>query len=442
MRGVVSKDRLQCVAPKGLVSIPRPTAKGKDYIAAKTAAAAEATATEAETSRAARRERHMTPEKDRTTINEVFDSICDFEELYAAYRDARKQKRYRRDVMEYAEQLEANLITTQNELIWGTYEVGPYRPFYVTIPKLRLVMALQFRDRVVQHALYRCMNPFYDKLFIEDSYACRVGKGSHKAADRLQYWMRQVSRKPGAPWYYLKLDISKYFYRVNHRTLLDILKTRIADERLLRLLDTIINSEDTAFGLPAGMGPEECPEELWLTDVGMPIGNLTSQLFANIYLNEMDQYAKHQMRIHYYIRYMDDIIILHQDKAELANFRDEIADFLRDNLQLDLNKKTAIRPVELGVDFVGYRIYATHRKLKKSTAYRIMRRTKTLSMQLAAGEISREEFDRVIASYRGVLSHCNSHGLRQRLNRIYKEAMERLQDADGAKEQSIGKEET
>ena len=101
------------------------------------------------------------------------------------------------------------------------------------------------------------------------------------------------------------------------------------------------------------MGPEECPEELWLTDVGMPIGNLTSQLFANIYLNEMDQYAKHQMRIHYYIRYMDDIIILHQDKEELANFRDEIADFLRDNLQLDLNKKTAIRPVALGVDFVA-----------------------------------------------------------------------------------------
>lgn len=384
----------------------------------------------------------MAPEKERTTINEVFDSICDFEELYAAYRDARKQKRYRRDVMEYAEQLEANLITTQNELIWGMYEVGPYRPFYVTIPKLRLVMALQFRDRVVQHALYRCMNPFYDKLFIEDSYACRIGKGSHKAADRLQYWMRQVSRKPGAPWYYLKLDISKYFYRVNHRTLLDILKTRIADERLLRLLDTIINSEDTAFGLPSGMAPEECPDDMWLTDVGMPIGNLTSQMFANIYLNEVDQYAKHGLRIHYYIRYMDDIIILHQDKAQLANFRDEIADFLRDNLQLDLNKKTAIRPVALGVDFVGYRIYATHRKLKKSTAYRIMRRTKTLSLQLAAGEITREEFDRVIASYRGVLSHCNSHGLRQRLNRIYKEAMERLREADDADRQSIGKEET
>ena len=374
----------------------------------------------------------MAPEKERKSINEAFDSICDFEELYAAYRDARKQKRYRRDVMEYTEKLEENLISTQNELLWETYKVGPYRPFYVTIPKLRLVMALQFRDRVVQHALYRCMNPFYDRLFIEDSYACRVGKGSHKAADRLQYWMRQVSRKPGAPWYYLKLDISKYFYRVNHRILLDLLKERITDEKLLRVLENIINSEDTAFGLPSGMGPEECTEDMWLTDVGMPIGNLTSQMFANIYLNEIDQHVKHDMRIHYYIRYMDDMIILHQDKAELAEFKNEIENFLRDNLQLELNKKTAIRPVALGVDFVGYRIYATHRKLKKSTAYRIMHRMKTLSVQLAAGEISREEFDRVAASYKGVMSHCNSYGLRQRLNETYKEAMGKLQDANGA----------
>lgn len=382
--------------------------------------------------RSVKGEATLTPEKERKTLDNVFDSICDFEELYEAFRDARKQKRFRGDVMEYTEQLETNLIVTQNELIWGTYKVGPYRPFYVTIPKLRLVMALQFRDRVVQHAIYRCMNPFYDRMFIEDSYACRIGKGSHAAADRLQYWMRQVSRKPGAPWYYLKLDISKYFYRVNHRILMDILKERIKDERLLQLLDCIVNSEDTAFGLPSGMAPEECPEDMWLTDVGMPIGNLTSQMFANIYLNEVDQYAKHGLRIHYYIRYMDDIIILHQDKAQLAAYKDELATFLKDRLQLDLNKKTAIRPVPLGVDFVGYRIYATHRKLKKSTAYRIMHRIKTLSAQLAAGEITREEFDRVAASYKGVMSHCNSYGLRQKLNKTYKEAMGRLQDANGA----------
>jgi len=377
----------------------------------------------------------MIPEGYRT-INEVFDGICDFEELYEAYRDARKQKRYRKDVMEFAEQLEGNLITIQNELLWGMYHVGPYRPFYVTIPKLRLVMALQFRDRIVQHAIYRCMNPFYDRIFIEDSYACRKGKGSHKAADKLQYWLRQVSRKPGAGWYYLKLDISKYFYRVDHAILMDVLEKRIEDERLLNLLDIIINSEDTAFGLPAGMSPEECPEELWLTDCGMPIGNLTSQMFANIYLNELDQHAKHQMHAHYYIRYMDDIIILSNNKKELAAYREEIEVFLRDELRLDLNNKTAIRPIAAGVEFVGYRIYATHRKLKKSTARRIIRRVKVLAAQLAAGEISRAEFDRVTAAYKGVLQHCNSYGLRQKLNSIYKEAMAKVKsdvdDEDGA----------
>lgn len=311
--------------------------------------------------------------------------------------------------------------------MWGTYRVGPYRPFYVTIPKLRLVMALQFRDRIVQHAIYRCMNPFYDRLFIEDSYACRRGKGSHKVADKLQYWLRQVSRKPGAGWYYLKLDISKYFYRVDHAILMDILKKRIEDERLLNLLNIIINSEDTAFGLPAGMKPEECPEELWRTDCGMPIGNLTSQMFANIYLNELDQYAKHRMHIHYYIRYMDDIIILSGNKKELAAYREEIEAFLRDKLRLELNDKTAIRPIAVGVEFVGYRIYATHRKLKKSTARRIIRRVKALTAQLAASEISREEFNRVTASYKGILQHCSSYGLRRELNSIYKETMANME---------------
>ncbi|MEG1562167.1 MAG: reverse transcriptase/maturase family protein [Bacteroides sp.] len=363
------------------------------------------------------------PESNYQTINNVFDNICDFEELYQSYRDARKQKRYRQDVMAYVEKLEENLIDTQNQLIWGTYKVGRYNPFYVTVPKLRLVMALQFRDRVVQHAIYRQINPFYDRLFIDDSYACRKNKGSHKAADRLQYWLRQVSRKSGT-WYYLKLDISKYFYRVHHATLLKILEQRITDKRLMHLLETIINSEDTAFGLPAGMAPEECEKDMWLTDTGMPIGNLTSQMFANIYMNEVDQYAKHELHAHYYIRYMDDIIVLSNDKTELSAFKEDIETFLKDRLQLDLNKKTAIRPITAGVDFVGFRIYATHRKLKKQTARRIIHSVKHLSTQLAAGEITHEDFDRTAASYKGVMQHFNSHGLKHKLNQIYKEATE------------------
>lgn len=143
-------------------------------------------------------------------IDDVFESIYDFDELCEAHRKARKGKRYRGDVMHFTSRLEENLIELSNELQWETYRVGKYRRFYVHEPKLRLVMALQYRDRIVQWAIYRKLNPFYDRLFIEDSYACRIGKGSHKAADRLQYWLRQAERRPGK-WYYLKLDISNTF---------------------------------------------------------------------------------------------------------------------------------------------------------------------------------------------------------------------------------------
>lgn len=351
-------------------------------------------------------------------MDNIFDTICDFDELYDAHLHARKGKRFRPDVLQFTDRLEENLIEIQNELLWGTYRVGPYRPFYVTEPKLRLVMALQYRDRVVQWAIYKQLNPFYDKMFIEDSYACRVGKGSHKAAERLQYWLKQVSRKPGK-WYYLKLDISKYFYRVDHGILMNILRKRIADTRLLALLDRIINSEDTKFGLPAGYNPEECTPDMWRSDCGMPIGNLTSQLFANVYLNELDQFCKHRLRIHYYVRYMDDIIILSDSKPELHGIKDDIEAFLKDTLRLDLNKKTAIRPVTLGIEFVGYRIWATHRKLKKSTARRMIRKVKKSCRKVERGEILIDAFMRQAASFSGTLMHCNSHGLRNRLTEIY-----------------------
>lgn len=351
-------------------------------------------------------------------LDDVYGRICEYEELYLSHLEARKGKRYRDDVLVFTDKLEENLIELQNELIWEKYHIGKYRPFYVREPKLRLVMALQYRDRVVQWAIYRQLYPYYDKTFIEDSYACRIDKGSHKAVDKLQYWLRQVSRKSGE-WYYLKLDISKYFYRVDHLVLLDILRRRIKDERLIRLLIKIINSEDTRFGLPAGISPEDCPEEQWLDDVGMPIGNLTSQLFANIYLNELDQMCKHDLRLHYYIRYMDDVIILSDSKAELWEIKAIIEEFLNLQLHLDLNKKTAIRPCREGIEFVGYRVWATHRKLKKQTARRIIRNVKRMCEEMEKGNLSKEEFDRAAASYKGVLEHCNSYGLRRRLNEIY-----------------------
>ncbi len=361
-----------------------------------------------------------------SVVDNVYDKICDFEDLYTSYLEARAGKRTRADVMEFTDKLEENLITIQNELIWQMYNVGRYRMFYVHEPKLRLVMSIGFKDRIVQWSIYRALNPFYNKAFIFDSYACRLGKGSHAAADRLQYWLRQVNRRelanPSVKYYYLKLDISKYFYRVNHRILLDILSVRIKDQRLMGLLEKIINCETQKFGLPVGMKPEECPYELWLEDAGMPIGNLTSQLFANIYLDQLDKFCKHKLGIHYYIRYMDDVIILSDDKSELHYWKTEIQNFLHDALALDLNDKTAIRPISLGIDFVGYHIWSHHRKLKKSTARKIIRKVKVLSARLAEGTLTEEEFGRRAASYKGMLEHCDSHGLRRTLNELYLDA--------------------
>ncbi len=358
-----------------------------------------------------------------TVLDGVYDGMCSLEDLYLSFREARKGKRYKRKTLAFTDDLENQMLSIKDDLESFSYEMGAYNMFYVHEPKLRLVMSICFRDRIVQWSIYRRLYPFYDKLFIGDSYACRKGKGSHKAADKLQYWMRQASRReketPGVKWYYLKLDVSKYFYRVSHEVLVNILRVRIRDERFIMLLEKIINNDSQKFGLPAGYAPEDCGYDDWLFDVGMPIGNITSQMFANIYLNELDQFGKHTLRARYYIRYMDDVIILSDSKEELNRWKTEIDAFLRDALRLNLNKKTAIRPISLGVDFVGYRIWATHRKLKKSTARKIIRKVQALCLRLAAGEISRAEFDRKAASYNGVLRHCDSHGLRDALNDMY-----------------------
>jgi retron-type reverse transcriptase len=352
------------------------------------------------------------------SIKNIYEKIYDFENLHKAWEEARKGKRYRDDVLIFNRNYEEQLINIQNHLIYETYEVGKYHTFYVYEPKKRLIMSLPFKDRIVQWAIYRQLFPLYEKTFIFDSYACRKGKGTHKAADRLQYWLRQTERKPER-YYYLKMDISKYFYRVDHDILLKILARRIKDQRLLNLLEKIINCESMNFGLPPGKEPDEVEVSDRLGNKGMPIGNLTSQMFANIYLNEVDQYAKHELGLHYYIRYMDDIIILHHDKKHLAEVKELLRTFLADELRLDLNNKTAIRPCSMGVDFVGFRIWATHRRLKKKTEVKIKRNLKRQIAKVKAGEERKDRLDRSVASYRGILSHFNSYGLRRKLHTMY-----------------------
>lgn len=237
-------------------------------------------------------------------------------------------------------------------------------------------------------------------------------KGTHKAADKLQYWLKKSARKEKS--YYLKMDISKYFYRVDHNIAIKILRRKIKDEETLWLLEKIINS-DTAFGLPLGLEPGECKRKIRLQNKGMPIGNLTSQLIANIYLNELDQFCKHNLKLKHYIRYMDDVIILHPNKKYLREIKIEIERFLNTNLELHLNKKTCIRPIKLGIEFVGFIIWPTHRKLKKKTFIKINKRLKYLKKSYNKGQINAKEINIVVQSYMGILKHCNSYNLQKTL---------------------------
>lgn len=339
----------------------------------------------------------------------LYEQIIDYENLWNAYLNARKGKRFRGEVLEFSHNIEENLIQIQNELIYKTYKIGRYREFYVHEPKKRLIMALPFRDRVVQWAVYQVLEPLFDKQFIQDSYACRKGKGVQRAADRLQYWERKLVRSYNNP-YYLKLDISKYFYRIDHDVLLNMLDRRINDKDLMWLLTIIIRSEDTPFGVPLG---DHGFEEDRIHDIGMPIGNLVSQLFANLYMNELDQYAKHDMKLHNYIRYMDDVVILHHDKNELHRVLQEIELFLSYELKLQLNNKTTIRPIKDGIEYVGYRIWPTHRKMSKKTVKKMRARLKYLQNSFARGEVDADDIHATLMSYLGLIKHADCYSLKR-----------------------------
>lgn len=342
-------------------------------------------------------------------IYNIYPKIYDFENLYRAYRNARKSKRFKGEVLDFTYNLEENLINIQNELIYKTYCPGEYHPFYAYEPKKRLVMALPFEDRVVQWAIYRQLYPVFDRIFYEYSCACRVGRGTHFAADKLQDWLRNLDRSPGKT-YYLKADIAKYFYRVNHKRLINILARKIGCKDTLDLLWITIKKDDGKFGIR--LGDHEIKQER-LRGIGMPIGNLTSQLFANVYLDWLDKYVKHTLRVRYYIRYMDDFVILGKDKKELHHLRQEISAFLDDYLHLELNDKTAVRPINLGIDFMGYVIWPTHRRLRKSTKQKMKRRMRSLQEKYNAGEIEFDEVNASVQTYLGIMEHCNSFNLRQ-----------------------------
>lgn len=360
------------------------------------------------------------------TFDITHDDIISQENLLEAERNASQGKRYRDENLKFAAHREEEIIDLHNQLTYfpdlenpdspskSTYKVGKYRMKKIYEPKPRIIMALQYRDRVVQWAFYQKLNPLFDRQFITHSYGCRDGKGTVRARNQLQTWLRKACRSPKR-WHVLKLDIAKYFYRVDHEVLMKILSKHIKDEMILRDLNKLINCEDQAFGLPAGVQPELCKQEDWLYNRGMPIGNLTSQMFANIYLNELDQYCKHVLHIKYYIRYMDDIIILWPDKKELHGIKDDIERFLNEELHLELNSKTCIRPAFLPVTFVGAIITPVTIRMRRSTRKRMFRRIKYIKKLYETGLIAWEKVNNTMQSYFGLIQHFTAGNLLRKI---------------------------
>jgi len=333
------------------------------------------------------------------TFKGLFEQIAAFASLHAAWRRVKRGKRWHGDVLAFEADLEPNLFALQESLLHKVYATGPYRLFQVFEPKNRTVAALPIKDRVVQHSLVAVLERIWEPRFCADSFACRVGKGTHAGADRAQAMMRQVQRRHGRV-VALKGDVEKFFPSISHDVLKRLIRRHVACAETLWLIDEIIDSTlDRAQTLPRGM----------------PIGNLASQLFANIYLDALDRFVKQELRWPHYVRYVDDFVLFGADKSELHDLRLQIEAFLHAELALRTNTKTQvfhIQPRGRCLDFLGYRMWPTHRRLRNGCVRRFRRRLKGLSRRYAEGLVTAAEVGAVVQSWAGHARHANSWNLR------------------------------
>jgi len=274
-------------------------------------------------------------------VRHLQEPICAIENLHGAYADARKGKRYTPEALRFARDAEAQLRHLRESLLNETWQPGEPRRFSVYEPKWRQIVAPPFADRVVHHAIVRVIEPFFERRCIHDSYACRKAKGTHAAVQRTQSFLRIAKRNWGDGCYVVKADVSKYFASIKHQVAIDALARTVDDPWLFRLFERIL----------AGYGYEE--------GAGIPVGALTSQLIANVVLDQLDHRIKDEWGEPYYVRYMDDLILIVRDKADarwrLHDIRLALAD-----LRLELNPKSGYFPYQRGIDFCGYRIWPTH----------------------------------------------------------------------------------
>ena len=283
------------------------------------------------------------------------------ENVYRAYRRCRRHKRHTVNAMRFEQNLEENLVSLHEELTTGAYQPGRSVAFLVEKPKRREIFAADFRDRVVHHVLVGYLEPRWERRFIHDSYACRQGKGTHKGVDRLQSFTRKVTANGTRQAWYLQLDVRGFFNSIVRDTLYQRLAAKERDPAVLWLIRTLLfyePAENCIMRRACRTDFEQLPAHKTLFKAaphcGLPIGNLTSQFFANVYLDALDQFVKHHLKARYYLRYCDDLVLLSADRAILEGWEAEIGAFLSHELRLTLNDRRRLRPVSDGIDFLGY----------------------------------------------------------------------------------------
>ena len=340
------------------------------------------------------------PEFMRNRMTE-YEKLWDFQNLYKAHTVARLGKRGNREVIDFEMNLSRNLTMLSDSLRDGSYEMSGYYSFTVHDPKDRVIHALHYRDRVVQHCLCdEVLAPILDRRLIYDNAACRMGKGTHFAQSRVTDFLREFYRKYGTQGYFLKCDIRKFFDSIDHEILKGKLKRVIEEERVLQLLYQIIDSYEKTPGK------------------GLPLGNQTSQWFAIYYLDGMDRLVKEKLHIRYYSRYMDDCVLIHPDKEYLKHCLFVMTSYMREELLLEFNQKTQMFPIRNGADYLGFHFYLTDsgkviRKVRQQTKYKFKRKLKSMQRQYAEGKLQLEEVRQVLCSYQAHLSHGHAYSLRK-----------------------------
>jgi len=302
------------------------------------------------------------------------------ENLYEAWQEFVRGKKQKRDVMEFSMHLSLNIFNLHQDLKAKTYTHGGYHAFNISDPKPRNIHKATVRDRLLHHAIYRVLYPHFDTKFVHDSYSCRLYKGTHRALKRLGQFGRKVSKNNTKTVWILKCDVRKFFASIDQKILVEILQIHIKDKNILWLLGEVISSFHTELAK------------------GLPLGNLTSQLLVNVYMDWFDQWMKHRLRAKYYIRYADDFVVMSRDKSELENILIQIRFFLKENLSLDLHQnKVFITTLASGVDFLGWVHFPHHRVLRTVTKRRMLKNLKD--------NLSKE----TKTSYKGMLTWGNAY---------------------------------